>query len=251
MSTTSPVRFVCPECRRENEPERIYCHDCGTRLDHSHLGPSQAESVETSAEVHKRVTGMFAQRGARTRVFLFKCVKLIVAAGAVAAIVLIFLPPPALPPMTKSEVLPPQINLDLEGMTQFHRPPELHYSEAEVNSYLAYVLGKKKEMLDHLTLDFERAVLTLHPSRCEMTIGRSLFGFSIYTAGMFSVQLESGKLTVVPLSGAIGHLPIHPALMRYTSFFFGDVARALDRERKLLGHVGSMELREKEIVIAK
>lgn len=251
MSTTSPARLLCPECRRENEPERIYCHDCGTRLDHSQLGPSQTETVETAAEVHKRVSGMFAQRGARARVLLFKCVKLIVAAGAAAATVLMFLPPPALPPMTKSEVLPPQINLDLEGMTQFRRPPELHYSESEVNAYLAYVLGKKKEMLDHLTLDFERAVLAFHPGKCEVTVGRSLFGFSIYTVGMFSVQLQDGKLIAVPLSGAIGHLPIHPALMRYSSFFFGDVARSLDRERKLIAHAGSMEMRDKEIVFAK
>jgi hypothetical protein len=251
VSTTAPARLVCPECRRENEPERIYCHDCGTRLDHSQLVPSQAESAETAAEVHKRVTGMFAQRGVRARALFIKCVKLIVGAGAAAAVVLILLPPPALPPMTKSEVLPPQINLDLEGMTQFHRPPELHYSEAEANAYLGYVLGKKKEMLDHLALDFERVVLNFHPGKCEMTVGRSLFGYSIYTVGIFSVQFQSGKLTAVPLSGAIGHLPIHPALMRYSSFFFGDVARALERERKLIAQAGSMEIRDKEIVFAK
>ena len=31
------IKLVCPECQRQNEPERIYCHDCGARLDRSAL----------------------------------------------------------------------------------------------------------------------------------------------------------------------------------------------------------------------
>ena len=29
------TKLVCPDCRHENEPERIYCHNCGARLDRS------------------------------------------------------------------------------------------------------------------------------------------------------------------------------------------------------------------------
>jgi hypothetical protein len=244
------VRLLCPECRRENEPERIYCHDCGTRLDHSALGKRKAASTETPADVHKRVTGMFNGRRGRARALVVKGAKLLLAAGFAAAVVLMLLPPPAVPPMVKSEALPPQISLDLEGMTQYHRPPQLHYSEAEVNAYLAYVLGKKKEMLDHLLLDFERAVVAFHPEKCELTVGRSIFGYSIYTSGAFSAQVQGGKVSATAYSGAIGRLPLHPALMRYPTFLFGDVARALERERKLVAHAGSVEVRDKEIVFA-
>src|SRR5207248_2542951 len=37
MKTATPVQLTCPECRRDNEAERIYCHDCGARLDRSAL----------------------------------------------------------------------------------------------------------------------------------------------------------------------------------------------------------------------
>ncbi len=248
MSTTAPARLTCPECRRENEPERIYCHDCGTRLDHSQLGRRQEGPSETAAEVHKRVTGMFAQRGARARLIVVKFLKLLIGAAVAAVIVLMLLPPPTLPPVVKSETMPPQISLDLEGMTQFHRPPQLHYSEEEVNAYLAYVLGKKKAVLDHMLVDFERAVASFQPDHAVLLVGRSIFGYSVYSAGVFNVRLQDGKLTATPLSGAIGRLPIHPRLMRYFGFLFDDVVRALERERKLLGHVGSVELRDKEIV---
>jgi hypothetical protein len=242
--------LICPECRRENEPERIYCHDCGTRLDHSQLGRRQDSPTETAADVHKRVTGMFAQRGVRTRLFAVKFLKLIGGAGVAAVIVLMLLPPPGLPPVAKSETLPPQISLDLEGMTQFHRPPQLHYSEAEVNAYLAYVLGKKKQMLDHLLVDFDRALASFQPDCAALLVGRSIFGYSIYSAGVFNVHAQDGKVTTTPVSGAIGRLPIHPKLMRYCGFLFGDVIRALERERKLIAHVRSVEMRDKEIVFS-
>jgi hypothetical protein len=214
------------------------------------MGPRKAVSTETAAEVHKRVTGMFDGRHVRARAFLVKSLKLLLAAGVAAALALMLLPPSGLPPATKSETLPPQISLDLEGLTQYHRPPQLHYSNGEVNAYLAYVLGKKKEMLDHLLFDFERAVVVFHPGRCKVTVGRSIFGYSIYTSGVFTAEVQGGKLNAAAERGAIGRLPIHPKLMPYANFLFGDAVRALERERKLIAHAGSLEMRDKEIIFA-
>lgn len=190
---------------------------------------------------------MFDRRRGQTRAFLIKCVKLIAGAGLAAAIVLMLLPPPALPPAVKSETLPPQISLDLEGLTQFHRPPHLRYSEAEVNAYLAYVMRKKKDMLDHVVLDFERTVIAFRPGQTQAAIGRSIFGYTIYTAAVFNIQVQGGKLNATPISGAIGRLPIHPTLMAYSGFLFSDVVRALEREQKVVARVGSIDVRDKEI----
>src|SRR6516225_2034765 len=37
MKIATPIQLTCPDCQRENEAERIYCHDCGARLDRSAL----------------------------------------------------------------------------------------------------------------------------------------------------------------------------------------------------------------------
>jgi hypothetical protein len=249
LSTASPIRLVCPDCRRENEPERIYCHDCGARLDHSTL-PPKAGSAETQEDLHKRVSEMFDRRRGRTRALVLKCVKVFLAAGVAAAVVLMLLPPANLPPVRKSGTLPPQISLELEGMTQYRKPPQLRYSEEQINAYLAYVLEKKKKGLDHILLHFERAVVAFHPDSGEITVGRSIFGYPIYTSGAFAVQLQNSKLSAAPASGAIGRLPIHPALMRYAHFLFADVAGAMERERKLITRVGSLQIGDKEIAFA-
>ncbi len=247
MSTVAPVRLICPDCRRENEPERIYCHDCGARLDHSAL-PARNSSGESVEEVHKRVTGMFDGRGVRARALVIKGVKLVAAAGAAAAVVLMLWAPADLPPAKKSQTLPPQISLDLEGLTQYHKPPQLRYSEEQINAYLAYVLGRKKEKLDHFLIDFDRAVVSFHPGRCELAVGRSIFGYSVYLSRGYIVQSTNGKLDATTNGGAIGRLPIHPALMQYANFLFGDVAAALNRERELIVRTGSVQIGEKEIV---
>ena len=36
-TTTTTITLVCPDCQHENEPQRIYCHSCGARLDRSKL----------------------------------------------------------------------------------------------------------------------------------------------------------------------------------------------------------------------
>ena len=36
------MTLICPECRCENDPKRIYCHDCGARLDRSVLARALA-----------------------------------------------------------------------------------------------------------------------------------------------------------------------------------------------------------------
>src|SRR5437588_2496598 len=108
MKTATPIQLTCPECRRDNEAERIYCHDCGARLDRSALDGHKTGRMETSAELHKRMRGMFSQRRVRARLLFFKITKLILIAGATAAAVVILIPPDV-PPAAKFAGFAPQL----------------------------------------------------------------------------------------------------------------------------------------------
>lgn len=249
MSTAPAVQLSCPECRHENEAERVYCHECGARLDRSPLASHKVAKPETPEQMHKRMRSLFARRRFKARLFFVKAAKLIVAAGA-ASVVFEVLIAPDLPETPKSATLPPQINLNLERLTQSRQPPLLRYSEEDINAYVANVLKNKKDKLNHPLIDFERAVAAFGEDNCRVTIERSIFGYSIYTSGNYSIQSDGGKVNVSPRGGAIGRLPIHPYLMQYGGFLFGDVVAVMDRERKLLGRVGSIQMHEKEISFA-
>ena len=249
MKTATPVQLACPECRRDNEAERIYCHDCGARLDRSVLAGHKNGKMETAEELHKRMRGMFSQRRVRARLLFFKIAKLLLIACASAAVVEILIPPDV-PPLVKSEGFPPQINLSLETLTESRQPQAMRFSEEGVNAYLANALKRKMNKLNHPLIGFERALVGFTEGNCRVIIERSIFGYSIFTSGDYAVQIEGGKVTASPKSGAIGRMPIDPNVMHYAGFLFGDAMAVMDREHKLLNKVGSIQLREKEIVVA-
>ena len=248
MKTETPIQLTCPECRRDNEAERIYCHDCGARLDRSALAGRMTGKKETSEELHKRMRGMFSQRGVRTRLLFVKIAKLVLIACATAAAVVILISPDV-PPPVKSEGFPAQINLSLETLTESRQPQSMQFSEESVNAYLANALKRKKEKLNHPLIDFERAIVAFTEGNCRVTIERSIFGYSIFTSGDYAVQIEGGKVAASPRSGAIGRMPINPSVMPYAGFLFSDAVAAMDREHKLLNKLGSIELHDKEIVV--
>lgn len=249
MTSASAVTLACPECRHENEIERIYCHSCGARLDRSALSARKIPKAEAPEQVHKRLQGMFSQRQARIRSFLRNGAKLLLAA-ITAAILAQMLTPPDIPAPVKSDTFPPQVNMDLEMMVQYHRPPFLRYSEEGMNGFLANALKTKNVQLTHPFLEFKRALLRFGEGTFTITVERSIFGFSIYTGGTYSILDHDGKLVASAKGGAIGRLPIHSALMKFSEFLFGDVVSALRQPMKEVRLLSSIELHDREVIFA-
>lgn len=241
------IKLVCPECRRENEPERIYCHDCGARLDRSALAKAQAATEEDPAATHKRVKALFDGRRAKTRARFFQISKFVLSAVAAAAVIQM-IRPPDLPEVPKVDMLPRQINLDLESAAMDPRSPGLSYSEGEVNAYLGYALKSKKTALSKV-LQFERAVAELGEGFYNLTVERSLMGFSLFTTGSFTPVLQNGVLTSRARAGRLGRLPVHPALMNLVApYLFGDLASVTERERKSITKLSGVEIHPQTLV---
>src|SRR6266545_1652343 len=112
MTTTETApakRIICTECRHENEAERIYCHNCGERLERS---AALAQKKAQAPEDERRRLQKMMEGPSKGRQNFFAVSKLAFAAAAVAALVEIALPPD-LPAPTK--MAPSQIDLDLEN----------------------------------------------------------------------------------------------------------------------------------------
>jgi hypothetical protein len=240
------IKLVCPECRRENEPERIYCHDCGARLDRSSLAKVVPKG-EDPKETHRRLRAMLDPRRAQMRQMFFKVSKLVLGSCVLAAVIQMLLPPDV-PPRAKSAEFPPQINLELENATLNHGGTPLRYTEAQVNAYLSNALKSKQSALSKL-LQFERAIVQFDENICRVTAERSLLGYSIFTATSSKVTLQDGKLIAANNGGTIGRLPIHPALMKYADLIFSDLWNALDREKKSVSKMGAIEFHPQAVVL--
>lgn len=240
------IKLVCPECRRENEPERIYCHDCGARLDRSALAKAPQKAEDPTA-THKRVKAMFDPGRAVMKKRFFDYSKLILGALAVAAIVQM-VRAPDLPEKPKTSMLPVQLSLDLENATMTPGSPQLRYSDEQLNQYLGYALKSKQTALSSY-LNFERAIVGLEQDLCRVTVERSLYGFSLYMTTAFSAAVGETGLVVKNKGGAIGRMPVHPLLMQYSGILFKDVAGVLERERKSLAKLAAIEVQPKLLVL--
>lgn len=250
MTTTStPAKastaVLCPECRRENEPERVYCHDCGTRLDRSAVRIKK-EPIE---DTHKRVKRMFDPQRAKIKAYSLATIKMLVGAGLLALVVDMFLPPDV-PPPSKELLLISSLRGDLESMSTKGQPAEKVISEDEANKLFASALKTKKSALDKPYLPFKRTLVAFREGRCAITTERSLSDYwSVYTSCIFAPELKDGKLLGKIEGGRIGRLPIHPKLAQYMGVLFGDVAAALDRDYKLISKLGAVELHDKSVTL--
>ncbi len=240
-TTTTMTKLVCGECRHENEAERIYCHNCGERLDRS--AAAARKPMVDPTDTHRRLQKML-EPPSRVRHNFFAVGKLVLAAVAAAALVEMALPP-ELPAPTK--IVSPQIDLDLENAHL--RPSPLEYSQDQINAYLAYRLISKKAALTYPFLTFVRATASFREDACTIGVERSLFGYSIFSRTSHRVETNAGKIAATNVGGWIGRLPIHPVIMQFGDIIFADLWSALDRERKLIGKMGAVNFHESSVTI--
>jgi hypothetical protein len=239
------IKLVCPECQRQNEPERIYCHDCGARLDRSALA-KVAPKGEDAKETQRRLRQMLDPGRLKMRLMFFRVSKLILGACALAVLIEMLLPPDA-PERVKSIELQ-QINLDLEHASTSHNAAPLQYTEEQVNAYLVNVLKSKQAALSKL-LQFERALVNFDEGVCRITAERSLLGFSVFHAISYNVTLQNGTLTASNNGGSIGRMPIHPMIMKFGDILFTDLWTALNREKKSVSKMGTIEFHPKTVIL--
>jgi hypothetical protein len=236
------TKLICPECRHENESERIYCHSCGARLDRSAAGLRKDDPQET----RRRVKKLFDPQRAKLRLLFFTVSKSILGACALAALIQMILPPDV-PAPVKTEMLASQIRLDLESMTTRHQPPQIQYTEDQVNAYLSYALRPTQSSKP--LLFFKRALVGFGEGNCAVMAERSLLGCSFYTSCTYAPSVTQGKIVVSNKGGRIGRLSIHPQVTQFMGVFFSDIWSVLDREKKMVARLGAIEFHEKNVVL--
>ena len=240
------IKLVCPECQRQNEPERIYCHDCGARLDRSSLA-KVAPQGEDPKQTQRRLKQLIDPGHLKMRLMFFKISKLILGACALAVLIEMLRSPDDLPERLKNIELQ-QINLDLEKAIASHSAAPLQYSDVQVNAFLVNV-GRSRQAAFNKFPQFERAFVHLDEGVCRITEERSLLGFSVFHEISYNVTLQNGTLTASSNGGRIGRMPIHPMVMKYGDILFKDLWSALDSERKAVSKMGAIEFHPKTVIL--
>jgi len=243
MAAPTPS-LTCKQCNYANEPERVYCHNCGAKLDRSLLPKeSPAKTREAIDQNRKRVSKLVTPRSGFFTNWHTSLLNVLASAVSVAAIIQMARPPAGVPKvLSKDDLLnsPPLIeNIEDSQMRTTSQAYQL--PEATINLYLASAVKTKGDTSsDYFT--FDRAFVNLGKDVIKITAQESAFGYPMYPAASYKLAIAGNKLVATNVGGSIGRLPVHPMIMEYSSFAFDQLWAALQREKSLLDNMQSVTI---------
>jgi hypothetical protein len=249
MSMTETPKLVCKQCQYENEPERVYCHNCGAKLDRSLL-PPEATKREDPLVVQQRLRKMTnPRRGAplRTLKSLIAC---IAASAALAFVIQIARPPDGLPKLSQEAVdAAPTITDNLEDLAEAAGPRRLAYTADQVNAYFQYSIKGKENSVLGIPVKFERAFVHFDEGACQVFASQSIFGYPLYANGTYSVQIQGGKLVSTNLGGGIGRVRFPAKVSKFMDKVMAPLWKVTEREQRLLAKMQSVTFHKNTVEI--
>ena len=238
MSQPDSRKLTCTSCQHENEVERVYCHNCGEKLDRSLLPkiditkPSD-EKAKTARQVKKMMNPNRFNWKVNLKTFvLIELFAALVAAGYLITQTPIFVQPPAKDKLPQNEVG------DMWSEMLKQRPVvSLTFSEYDVNYYLAKVV---KGNAGSMGIKFERAFAHFEPGTVTLAVQRNVWGLSLYHTAAFKPTPDGMKWTAKIDRFAIGRLTIPTGLAKLLgidSATLGAFSQVFSKDLEQLGRL--------------
>ena len=246
MPTNSPsgATLPCEQCNYENEPERVYCHNCGAKLDRSLLPKGDEKKQEAPEQARKRIAKMTNPKGNLLWRELKTLFKTVIYAVLAAAIILLVQKPEGVPD-PKGESTMRLVSSDMMEAMESPAPRPLSFTEAEVNQYLKQMLKAKEGAIPGV--QFVRAFVNLRPGVIRISSENSTWGYPVYSGVEYRLEVKDGKFTSTVVGGNFGRLSVDPQLMQYADYAFQSLWGALQRERKQMDRMLSIKVEDKRV----
>lgn len=240
------TRIICSECQHANEPERVYCHNCGARLDRTKVVQEKAAQAPTENQNRQHLKRMLDPARGRLLRATGKLLKTVMGAAICAAIIVMLLPPD-LPPESKDYTFAPMIAMDMTSALASHRTTPLVYNEAQVNSYIAANLRRQDSPAKQGYFPLERVLVRFEEGAFAITTKRVLFGYGVYSGGSYRVSIDNGKIAASSNGGFIGRLSIPSSLMKLVAPLLEKTWSTLGRERNSVSRLAAIEFHPQSV----
>lgn len=250
MASSLPS-IACKECGHVNEGERLYCHNCGNKLDRSSILSQQQEEGLSPEETRRRLKKMMNPAGTGWSLagFLKTGTKTILSAALAGALIDIALPPENVPPMPDSVDDSPRIALESLAIASPGR--QITLKEEAINAYLkGNVRVKKGEGMRAQALKFQRAFVNLNEGTLRITSQSALYDYSLYAGVEYRLGVANKELTVTPLGGNLGRLHLPAAAARYAGVVFNPLWSCLKSEKELMEKLGGLEIQPGAMILS-
>jgi hypothetical protein len=249
MADSPAVTLPCKQCGYVNEPERVYCHNCGSKLDRSILPREENLTRETPDKARKRIQKMTNPQTDHIKREIVTFVKTMFWAATAALLIQLVRAPDNVPTVSK-EALPRMISSDMMDATESPQPHLLTFTDDEINTYLkSAVKDAKDPSWTAALVEYKRTFITTTPGVIHIGMERSLFGLPLFVGTDYKLEVINNVFTPTNVGGNFGRVPIHPLLMKYFGAIYDGLWSALHRERQLMEQVSSVRIDKGKITL--
>ncbi len=235
----------CSECGHENEKQRIYCHNCGAKLDRT--------EVIIQAEKPKPIPRKpFSQTVRNTYHPFAPIFSAAFFALLVASLIQSVRPPSGAPVVKPGEIQElvdaPSITIDLEDAAI--SPRRIGYTEQQLNAYLKNrVKPAKDPFIPAWVSSFELAYVNLYDASFRITKKYQVFSYPLYIGATYTPQ-SSQSTQLKNIGGNLGSFPIAgPLYDLVDQFIFRDFVVNMKDEAKGLAKMRSLQITPKGVII--
>ncbi len=247
MAKSPSLTLTCKQCGYVNEPERVYCHNCGTKLDRSVLPKEGEIRRESPQKAQKRIKKMTNPGASPVQREVKTFVKTVLFAVLVAGVIQMFRAPADAPP-ERNELTTRFVSSELMELSNFPQPRRIAFTEPELNAALKQMAKPGEGMI----AKFDRAYVNLYPDQARISMQQSFWGFPLHAGIGFKPEFKSGTFEPKVVSGNIGRLPVHPTLMPYVSYAFppfGKLRTAVRRDIEYLAKMRNIDIEKGRVIL--
>ena len=244
----------CTACGHENDLTRVFCQNCGSRLERS-AGLSVPGANEPDAPVSPEITrpalrkkppgtkGGPAPRSAGAMV-LRKIISTAILGAILAVIILIVRPPENLPPPAPiNETAADNLLNFVQEYSQSPYLRDLVLTEEQVNGYLA---SKIKVAVDSgasaYKPTFKRAFVVINQGSVRVFIEQAIGGYSLYEYMDLVPKAGPAGVTVETSDAGIGRFPIPKQAAFVMQDGFSSLFGALREVQSVFATASTIEL---------
>ena len=248
--STSTTTLLCKQCNFENEPERVYCHNCGAKLDRSLL-PPEATKREDPVVVQERLRRMTNPRRGMGMRAVKNFVLAVFYAAIIAFVIQAVRAPDGVPNLTPDQVYgAPMINDDMQTAADAPSSRKLLYTAEQVNEFLQYAVRGKEQSYVGISVKFERMFVHLNEGNVRIYVAESILGYSFYGNSAYTVQVQGGKIMSKNIGGGIGRVALPAFAGKALDLLFAPLWTTVDRYSKLVAKMGGIAFHKDAVEIA-
>ena len=243
--------LTCKQCGHVNEGERVYCHNCGAKLDRSLLPPKETTPQESAAKAKRRVKKITDPSRGFWVGWKKSLLGAIIGAIVLAALIQMARKPDGVPPMlSKADLIgAPPLADGLEQALSLRAPQHLSIAEPQINHYLQVSVKSGINTALNELLRFDRAFVNLSEGVCRITIQDSIYDYPIYIGTEYHLAAGPKGIVATNVGGNFGRLHLPPQISQLTDAIFEKLWDALKREHRLMDGMQSIEVHPGAITI--